>query len=182
MPRHHHRPHPSRRMLMPSEHINDSPLMIAINRAAKLLPAELAELLTPVNTAFDAFRQGHGQQSHWAKLADALNIAEALAKRGIANDHLASFLEAQAALSAVHNRHSQNGSWVLRGPEIAAIAFALFVNKVQLSLCSRGELGFAVTDVINRVSQALAGNAGPGVRVLLPGQLGNPPTPAAAAA
>ena len=165
---------------MPGEPDDASTIEIAMHRAALLPQHERDLLLKPVRAAFEAFRLGQGSEDHWMRLVDAMNVAEQLAKRKIASDHTATFEAAQLALTAVHDRHTAGGSWTLRGTEIAALELGCFVFKVQLDSCSRGELAFAVRDVINVVSQALAGNASPHARVCIPaGPLGKHVLPAA---
>lgn len=156
-----------RRRFIPSTS-TQSPIEIALHRAAALLPSERAELLGPVREAFADFRRGHGNLEAWAQLSDTLNIASELALRQIASDHKDTFAAASEALAAVFTRCEQGGSWTLRGEEIAALDLAVDVFAIQLDYCSRGELGESVTRVINRVRQALAGNAAPGVRVCAP--------------
>lgn len=151
-----------------SERELSSPIEIALHRAAALLPTERTELLGPVHAAFAAFRCGLGAIDPWAQLADTMNIARELAERQIASDHKPTFQAAQQALTDVFERAEAKGCWTLRGPEIAALDLAIFVFKVQLDNCSRGELGEAVTRVVNRITQARAGNAAPGVRVVDP--------------
>jgi len=152
--------------------IDTNPIELAINQAMRLLLAEQTALTEPMDAAFAQIRAGHGSLEHWARLADSLNIATALAQLNVANDHLATFEAGQQALSCLHERVAAGGCWTLKGPEIAALDDALFVHKVQLSVCSRRELREAVTSVMHRVQQALAGNAASGVRVCLPGLLG----------
>lgn len=170
-----------RRRFIPSAS-TQSPIEIALHRAAALLPSERAELLGPVREAFAAFRSGHGSVDAWAQLSDTFNIAAELALRQIASNHKGTFAAAGQALAAVFTRCEQGGSWTLRGEEIAAIDLAVDVFAIQLDHCSRGELGESVTRVINRVQQARAGNAGPGVRVCDPSLLMASATPQRGAA
>jgi hypothetical protein len=146
-----------------------SPLEIALNRAMLLLPSERTAILAPVHAGFEAFRAGAGTVEHWAQLADAINVGAVLSKRNIASNHQDTFAAGTDALRAVHDRHAVTSSWTLRGPEIAALELAVFVHKVQLDQCSRGELAAAVQTVIHRVQAALRGQVAPGTTVCLPG-------------
>jgi hypothetical protein len=95
-------------------------------------------------------------------LADASNVAETLAGMGLgggddANDIITA---AQAALHAVHVRHQQRNSWALRGLELQAVDWLLWLHcHIQLPACSYGELSDALDRTRNRLQQALAGNA-----------------------
>ena len=140
-----------------------SPLEIAINRAMLLLPSERVAILALVHVGFEAFRAGAGTVEHWAQLAAAINVGAVLSKRNIASNHQDTFAAGTDALRAVHDRHAVTASWTLRGPEIAALELAVFVHKVQLDQCSRGELASAVQTVIHR------GQVAPGTTVCLPG-------------
>lgn len=141
-------------------------LGMVMHRAALLLPAERASVFNPAQKAFEAFRQGLGTHAAWCHMADALNVAQALAELRIAGDHATAFEAAQTALADVMERHPGGGGWVLRGAEIAALDHALWLYSVQLQHCSRGELGMAVQRTLNRMQQALHGNAPPGARVV----------------
>lgn len=164
-----------------------SPLEIAINRAMALPPNERAEILAPVHAGFEAFRAGAGTDDHWAQLADAIKVGAVLASRNIATNHQGTFSAGYASLVAVYERHAAIGSWTLRGPEIAALELAVFIHKVQLDQCSRGELASAVQTVIRSVQAALRGQVAPGTTVCMPGhasptQAARVATPAAAGA
>lgn len=156
-----------RRRFIPSTS-TQSPIEIALHRAAALLPSERTELLGPVREAFAAFRRGQGNVDALAQLSDTFKIAAELANRQICSDHKPTFAAAAAALNAVLTRRENGCSWTLRGEEIAAIDLAVDVFSIQLDFCSRGELGESVTRVVHQVQQALAGNAAPGVRVCDP--------------
>ncbi len=157
---------PNKRRLHISNGCDPNPVEAALNRIALLSPTEQANVLASASAGFDAFRQGHGNHTHWCALADAMNVGQALVELRIASNHAAAFTEAHQALSDVMDRASSVASWTLRGSEIAALDHALFMHRTQLQLCSRGELSSAVTNVVNRMRQALAGNAGKGTRVV----------------
>jgi hypothetical protein len=155
---------------MAGEAVDATPLEIAINRAAKLLPCERQAVMEPVFEAFAAFRAGRGSASRLAQLADAMNVAADLAEKvKIASNHTHSIEAGKQAILAVLDRHAATGSWTLKGTEIADLDCALFIAKVQLDYCSRGELAGSVQRVISRCRSALAdeaaGRVRPGVTV-----------------
>jgi hypothetical protein len=166
---HRHRK-PNKRRLHISSGCDPNPVEAALNRIALLSPTEQANVLASASAGFDAFRQGQGNHTHWCALADAMNVAQALAELRIASNHAAAFSAAHQALVDVMDRatacSTACASWTLRGGEIAALDHALFMHRIQLQHCSRGELSSAVTNVVNRMRQALAGNAGKGTRVV----------------
>ena len=73
--------------------------------------------------------------------------------------------DAQAALAALITRVQAGSGWTLYGPEVRALREALWLYGVQLDHCSAGEHRRAIALVRERISQALAGNAGPRARV-----------------
>lgn len=129
----------------------------AIDRVATLLDTQRSDLSSPLQSAFDQFRVGHGSSPAWCTLADALNVGEVLTEAQIGSNLRGHFALAQAALAAVHARQAAGGSWTLKGPEIAVLDDAVWAAQVQLDHCSQGELADAVETVKRRARGALAG-------------------------
>lgn len=145
----------------------------AITGASKLPAVDVARVKASMHNALETFGRGHQCALHWASMADALNVAEQLAQRGICSDDASHdrIQAGQQALAAVHQRHAAGGSWTLYAAERTALDDALWLHGVQLDHCSFTEYEGAITDVQNRVRQALAGNAPRGCMVLQ-GELG----------
>lgn len=155
---------------MSFESLGATPMQIATRRASTLAAADVEALYAPMRDAFNAFRQGLGNNFHWRNLVDAINVGtELAASHQIASDHKATFATAEAALVAVAHRKAEGGSWTLKGPEIAALDLVAQVHRAQLLHCSHGELGQAVTTVTARIKAALRGDHAPGVTVIDPG-------------
>lgn len=146
--------------------VDVDPIGLAMTMAALLTPEQRAPLERASVEGFAAFRLGHGTAALWADLADAMNVAEALAEIGIASDHADTFAAAQAAPAAVWTRHAAGGSWTLRAAEITALDDAVFIHGVQLQHCSQREMADAITTVRNRVRGAMAGHPPAGAMVL----------------
>ena len=159
--------------------IDTDPVETAIALASKLLPTQRAVLRQPLRAALQLLRTGSPTAAPWNDRADGMNVAEQLARRGIASDRMPEILAAQAALHAVHTRHAERGTWTLRGPELQALRVGRFFHFVQLNYCTQGELRDAITTVQRNVAQALKGNASPRARICV-GALNKPTaTPAA---
>lgn len=142
----------------------------AVDRIATLLPHQREQLARPTAAALDAFRRGAGSVAHWRDLADACNVAEALAELHIGGAPLLPAIQAaQAALAAVHGRHAQRGSWTLRGQEITALDEACYWHAWQLEQATQGELHDAIERVRRRTAGALAGSVGAGTVVCVGG-------------
>lgn len=147
------------------------PVECVIAHAGRLPTEQRNALVRPVEQAFEAMRRGTGGWPAWCGMADAMNVAEALAHGGIASDRMPEIQAAQAALHAVHSRVNAGGSWTLRAAEIGALEFGVDLHRIQATLCSQGEMAAAITSVQRKASQALKGNAGKGVTVCV-GALG----------
>lgn len=152
------RSHKPRRRYIPKR-VDPDPVDLAMSGAALLRAEQRAALVAPMQQAFAALRSGTGREPHWRDLADAANVAEALAEIGIANDHAAKFEAAQAALASLHGRVRATGCWTLRGAEIVALQDAIEIHEIQLAHATQREVGQAIAAVRRRMSQALAGNA-----------------------
>jgi hypothetical protein len=132
---------------------------LAMAKATLLRPEQRAELIQPARRAFENLRAGHQPDAAWCNLADAMNVAEALARAGIASDKLGEILQAQQALSAVYQRRARVGTLVCTGPELQVLEHAVMLHGIQLRVASQGEVQAAIETVRTRVRQALAGNA-----------------------
>ena len=155
--------------------VDIDPVQTAIALASTLQPFQRAMLRNPLRAALKALRTGTRDHTAWNTMADAMNVAERLAERGIVSDRMAEIEAAQAALYAVHTRHAVSGSWTLRGPELQALRVGRFFHMVQLAYCTQGELRDAILTVQRNVAQALAGNASPRAKVCV-GMLNNTTT------
>lgn len=164
------RSHKPRKRYVPKR-IDHDPVDLAMSGAALLQPHQRGQLLHPALLAFQALRTGQGTEQAWRQMADAANLAEALAERGIANDHEAKFEAAQITLADLHARVRTTGRWTLRGPEITALQDALEIYEIQLERASQREVDNAISTVRQRIGQALAGNA-PRDAVVCTGGLG----------
>lgn len=173
MPSKRQRPRHLRRPYRPTP-IDLDPVGLAISRASKLSAEQRAPLLAASTGSFEAFRAGQGNAERWASLADAMNVAEALAEAGVASDHADTFATAQAALAAVYARQKAGGTWTLRAAEINALDDACFIHQVQIEHCSQGEMADAIQLVKRRIAGALSGSPPKGAIVCNPGGLGRP--------
>lgn len=157
----------------------DTPDMVKA-RVATLTLGQRLELMRPLRKAFEGLRMGTAGWPAWCAVADGMNVAEQLARDGIASDHLHAFTAAQAALQALHARVNERGTWTMRAAEITALDFAVDLHGIQLQFVSKGEMEAAITTVQRRVQQALKGNA-PADALVCVGALGGAASVATAA-
>lgn len=152
--------------------VDVDPVDFTLARTALLNQHQRATLAMPVANALAHLRTCQQPWAAWCSLADAMNVAEQLAHRGIASDRLPEFHAAQQALHDVYHRQQQRNTWALRAAELQALDAAVQLHGIQLRFCSQGELADSIQAVQRNVAQALAGNAPKDARVCV-GQLGN---------
>lgn len=145
--------------------IDSNPMALAMARVGKLTTSQVHVITEPVKAALAAIGNGAGHVDAWSTLADAFNVAEALAAMRIANNLAPHIDDGQRALAALLDRVNAGEPWTLRGLEHAAVRQGVWLYGLQLSFCSAGEYQQALVNVHNRISQALAGNASPRTRL-----------------
>lgn len=145
--------------------VDSNPLALAMARIGKLDVDQVKALTQPVREALDAIGDGSGHMEAWSTLADAFNVAEALAGLRIASNLTDRIDDAQCSLAQLLDRVRAGEAWTLRGLEHATIRQGVWLYGLQLSFCSAGEYQQALTNVHRRISQALAGNASPRTRM-----------------
>ena len=157
-----------RKRFNPKRHpVDVNPAELAFGQAALLHPSQRTAIIGKATGAYEAFRTGGGSAYLWGDLADALNIAEALARRNLANDHAHKFSAGQAALSAVIARKADGGSFTLRPAELVALRDALDIYEIQLEVCSTREYLEAFDEVKRRTAGALQGSVGADTHVVI---------------
>lgn len=144
-------------------------LTTAISGAALLQPDQQEAIMAPLRAAFDTLRRGEGNERTVCIVANAMNVAEQLAHRNIANDHADKFVDALHTLGALLERALMpGGSWTLRGLEIQQLDDALWIFGVQLMHCSQREIQDSVSAVERAIRGALHGAVSPSTKVYLP--------------
>ena len=157
-----------RRSYRPGQtHINAT--QIALTRVSKLSRADVMGQHKLQTRALDEFMAAQHCAAHWRTMADAANMAETLAQMGICSgaDAQQIITDAQAALAAVHDRHTARKSWTLYAAEVDALRWLLALHGRQLAECSYGEFDSAFRRTTNRLAQARAGNAAAGAVVVV---------------
>ena len=142
---------------------------IASSRARKLSREDVDQQMALVRTAVGEFCRGEQCAHHWRSLADTANMAETLAwlRLGAGDEVDQVISNAQQVLHDVHQRQAAGGSWTLYADEIDALLWLAPLHQVQLEHCSYGEFETAYRRTVNRMQQALAGNAAVGSVVVV---------------
>lgn len=155
---------------MRRQRIVADPFEAARLAAGALTPDEKFKIRAPAVAALAELRAGMLDDTGWRHLADALNIAEALASEALKicsdADSRALIAAGQEALGPLAERMDANGHGVARGPELTAITAALDRYDIQLDHCSGREFKEAVRLVTARVRQAFAAAGDPHVKVI----------------
>lgn len=135
-----------------------------VNRAAHLQAMDAVTLLTPderekcasaPEEALNSFEFGIDPAFHWAVMADALNVAEALSDLGICSDPASkrTILQGQEVLASIY------GHWSTTPGDSHDMAQAIEMHRIQLSLCDYSEYRKAIDLVTRKTRGAREGNA-----------------------
>ena len=112
-------------------------------RVALVTPADLAQVMEPLQAAFTALRQGVATEWQWSVLASAMNAAQAIEKQGVVRQLAGHLHAAELALQSIYNRATATGKWqatALYYIELDAIDTAIDLHKFQLQQLSTGEV------------------------------------------
>lgn len=118
-------------------------LQLALVRATRLTPAEVAETMWQANHCFARLREGVATEAQHTALHTVLALAMGIEDSGIVKglrEHLDSALR---SMDAVRERALASGSWCCSEPsfdELDAIATAVELHEYQLKQVSSAEL------------------------------------------
>jgi hypothetical protein len=122
---------------------------------AHLLPeSRRAELFGPVAEAFACLREGSATLEQWYTIENGLHLSEALIGLNIGNNLAPQIAEGRRALDAVGARMRATGSSTCGAPELAAIREAIDLYRIQIGLCTQGEMSKAVRQVQRQINSA----------------------------
>lgn len=120
-----------------------------------LLPtARRGELFDPVAEAFDALHDGAASMEQWYTIDNGLRLSAALIELNIGNNLAEAIRAGREALKGVGDRLRVTGSSTCRAVELALIREATELYKIQLGLCTQGEISKAVRAVQRKINGA----------------------------
>ena len=132
-------------------------LDIALFRATKLLPDEIAARMDPLREAFQALRQGQATEQQWVLLASAVTVSLSIEKKGVVRGLIEHLTAADTTLHAIQARCTAHGGWsstALYFYEIEALSTYIDLYDFQLKNLSAIEYDQAYRHAIaetNRV-------------------------------
>jgi hypothetical protein len=100
--------------------------------------------------AMNTLRLGNATKVEIDAIISALNIAEALARRGVGSDWLPELRTAQDALLTLARRGLKS-RFIVRGDELTALNLAMEIHDAQLEAVTVKQLETAMGDVIETV-------------------------------
>lgn len=86
-------------------------LDIALFRATKLLPDEIASRMDPLRDAMQALRQGIATELQWMCLASAVAVSLSIEKKGVVRGLIEHLTNADTTLQAIQARCTAKGGW-----------------------------------------------------------------------
>jgi len=99
--------------------------------------------------AMNQLRLGTATYESINAIIHAMNVAEALAKRGIGDDWTKEIISAQDHLFTLAERGVNNGyKFIVRGEELKALNLAMEIHDAQLNAVTVRELEKAMDDVL----------------------------------
>ena len=102
--------------------------------------------------AMNTLRLGSASRQQIDTIIDAMNIAEALAKRGFGSDWLPELQDAQDKLLGLARRGVANDfRFIVRGDELTALNMAMEIHDAQLEAVTVKELETAMNDVMENL-------------------------------
>jgi hypothetical protein len=102
--------------------------------------------------AMNSLRLGTATRREVDAIIDAMNVAEALCKRGKGEDWLPEIQDAQDKLLELARRGVANGMrFIVRGEELKALNLGMEVHDAQLEAVTVRELELAMNDVMENL-------------------------------
>jgi hypothetical protein len=102
--------------------------------------------------AMNNLRTGNAERRDIDAIIDAMNVAEALAKRGTGGDWLVEIQHAQDNLLTLARRGVANDhKFIVRGEELKALNLGMEIHDAQLDAVTVRELELAMQDVMENL-------------------------------
>lgn len=117
-------------------------LNIALYRATKFTPVEIASRLNPLREAACKVCTGYGSEQDWQCLASAVAVSLSIEQKGVVRGLIEHLRSADHVLLVIRQRSTANGGWKpasLRFDEIETLGTYITLFAFQLSELSAKE-------------------------------------------
>lgn len=134
-------------------------LEIAQHGASKIHHQDTKELLSAVDSAWKALREGVATLHQWSILAGSLDVAKAIERQGVVRGAYEHLNSADEALQAIYKRARKLDGWkptALYFKELDDILAFISLHAQQIRSLSRSEFD----QVVNMASQQIRSNGG----------------------
>jgi len=111
------------------------------------VPEAGTKLMLRNHVAFDELLAGRGTVEHVDLIISMVNMAEALAKRGIGDDWMPEIAQAQDAVFSMAQRGVSGKKFLFTGPELTIVQQILELHDEQLRNCGVRTLELALDDI-----------------------------------
>lgn len=135
---------------VPRERLAD-PVQWAMAGVYKLPTVSIDAVFVPIDAAKALLRQGRATCEDWNVVAQALNLAEALAGLQVGANLLPEIIAGQRWLHQIALRMLERDTSTCYAAELAAIDEALVMYRAQLQVCTQADFSRAVAHVKNLV-------------------------------
>lgn len=124
-------------------------MALALHHAAKPAPADRAEVLSTLQQALRALREGAATEHQWSIAAGSVTVALAIEHQGIVRGLLGHLKTAEQALQDIYTRalHEGGGRWAratLYHSEIDALQTFMDLHTFQIGQLGRAEFLAAI--------------------------------------
>lgn len=129
-------------------------LEIAINGAAKIHDQDVKELLSAVDAAWKALREGVATRHQWSILAGSLDVAKAIERQGVMRGAFEHLNSADEALKSIYKRANTVDSWkptALYFKELDDILAFISLHAQQVRSLSRSEFDQAINSAAGQI-------------------------------
>jgi hypothetical protein len=119
-------------------------LAVVVNRATRLTPTEVDQVMRPIHSSLTALRQGVANDVQWGVLCSAIEVGLAIEDQGVVRGLRGHLCAAEEDLASIGRRAlDESGNWrptALDFHELEHITEAVRLHQYQIEQLSAGEL------------------------------------------
>lgn len=130
---------------------------VAQDRASKLDPADIVQIMQTITLSAKALREGVATELQWSIVAGSIDMAHAIERLGIVRGMHEHWASADDALQSIHARATESGQWIpptLHYFELDAMSSFIGLHAFQLRQLSLAEYRRAITSAAGQIQGA----------------------------